>query len=109
MRVGSRSSWLRPPPGIRSPSCWDCLAVAEEHASPSAPLTTHPTCLPPPPSARSFNKSAGHSNRALQSPVPTCHIWADHRYRMLYVRNFKTAGTSISITLGQKELPMYCT
>jgi hypothetical protein len=41
--------------------------------------------------------------------VPTCHIWADHRYRLLYVRNFKTAGTSISITLGQKELPMYCT
>jgi hypothetical protein len=57
----------------------------------------------------SFNKSAGHSNRGLQSPVPTCHIWADHRYRLLYVRNFKTAGTSISITLGQKELPMYCT
>lgn len=25
------------------------------------------------------------------------------------VRNFKTAGTSISLTLGQKELPMYCT
>jgi hypothetical protein len=57
---------------------------------------------------RSFNRSAGQSNRGLQSPVPPCHFWADHRYRILYVRNFKTAGTSITVTLGQKELPMYC-
>lgn len=118
-------------------------------------------CLP-----RSFDKTAGQSNRDLQSPVPACHFWADHKYKLLYVRavswmhcvlpasfqagtdrkrnacalllhaaqqasavtllhsplpipntvnfavpqvrNFKTAGTSISLTLGQKELPMYC-
>ncbi len=56
----------------------------------------------------SFNRSLGHSNYHLQSPVPACHFWADHRYRILYVRNFKTAGTSITVTLGQKELHMYC-
>ncbi|PSC70052.1 Sulfotransferase family [Micractinium conductrix] len=59
--------------------------------------------------AYTFNQSAGHSSWGLQSPVPACHFWADHKYKILYVRNFKTAGTSISITLGQKELPMYCT
>ncbi|KAI3425140.1 hypothetical protein D9Q98_008911 [Chlorella vulgaris] len=58
--------------------------------------------------AYTFNRTAGQSNYGLQSPVPACHFWADHRYRILYVRNFKTAGTSITITLGQKELPMYC-
>lgn len=63
----------------------------------------------PPPTFRcSFNRSMGHSNYHLQSPVPACHFWADHRYRILYVRNFKTAGTSITVTLGQKELHMYC-
>lgn len=69
------------------------------------PTSHHPSTPP----RRRFNKSAGQSNFGLQSPVPACHFWADHRYRLLYVRNFKTAGTSISITLGQKELPMYCT
>ncbi|KAL4435485.1 hypothetical protein ABPG77_006247 [Micractinium sp. CCAP 211/92] len=59
--------------------------------------------------AYTFNKSAGQSNTALQSPIPACHFWADHKYRLLYVRNFKTAGTSITVSLGQKELPMYCT
>ncbi|KAI7838855.1 hypothetical protein COHA_007378 [Chlorella ohadii] len=58
--------------------------------------------------AFTFDKTAGQSNRDLQSPVPACHFWADHKYKLLYVRNFKTAGTSISLTLGQKELPMYC-
>ncbi|EFN53714.1 hypothetical protein CHLNCDRAFT_136556 [Chlorella variabilis] len=58
--------------------------------------------------AYTFNRSMGHSNYHLQSPVPACHFWADHRYRILYVRNFKTAGTSITVTLGQKELHMYC-
>lgn len=28
----------------------------------------------------------GQSNRDLQSPVPACHFWADHKYKMLYVR-----------------------
>lgn len=65
--------------------------------------------LPRPLLRRSFNKSLGHSNAALQSPIPACHFWADHKYRLLYVRNFKTAGTSITVSLGQKELPMYCT
>ncbi|KAL4444048.1 hypothetical protein ABPG75_011785 [Micractinium tetrahymenae] len=58
--------------------------------------------------AHTFNKSAGQSNRLLQSPVPACHFYVDHRYRILYIRNTKTAGTSISSMLGMKENPMAC-
>lgn len=58
--------------------------------------------------AHTFNKSAGQSNLLLQSPVPACHLYVDHRYRILYIRNTKTAGTSISSTLGMKENPMAC-
>lgn len=65
--------------------------------------------LPPAiPAPGRFNKSAGQSNRLLQSPVPACHFYVDHRYRILYIRNTKTAGTSISSTLGMKENPMAC-
>jgi hypothetical protein len=63
---------------------------------------------PPPPPPPSFNASAGQSNYGLQSPVPPCHFYADHRYRILYVRTSKTASTSISRTLGMKENPMVC-
>lgn len=76
------------------------LPPAMRRLTPTAHSLITPTC--------SFNRTAGQSNYGLQSPVPACHFWADHRYRILYVRNFKTAGTSITITLGQKELPMYC-
>ncbi|PSC75274.1 cytochrome P450 [Micractinium conductrix] len=58
--------------------------------------------------AHTFNKSAGQSNHDLQSPVPPCHFYVDHRYRILYIRNTKTAGTSISSTLGMKENPKAC-
>ena len=33
------------------------------------------------PAERRFNQSAGHSSWGLQSPVPACHFWADHKYK----------------------------
>ena len=34
---------------------------------------------------RSFNHSTGQSREDLQSPVPACHFWVDHKYRIVYV------------------------
>ncbi|KAI7846434.1 hypothetical protein COHA_000046 [Chlorella ohadii] len=58
--------------------------------------------------ARTFNHSSGQSREGLQSPVPACHFWVDHKYRVVYVRNTKTAGTSISVAMGMKENPYVC-
>lgn len=78
------------------------------------PCSTLPCKLPPHvftaparPSC-SYDKASGQSNRHLQSPVPPCHFYVDHKYRILYVRTTKTASTSISVTLGMKENPMAC-
>lgn len=49
-----------------------------------------------------------HLHIALEDEMSARH-WLPAPPPPPQVRNFKTAGTSISLTLGQKELPMYCT
>ena len=74
------------------------------------PRTPAPTTPRPPSPLRSYDPAAAGpgSNVGLQSPLPPCHFYVDHTYRLLYVRSTKTAGTTISETFGMKENPVVC-
>jgi len=43
------------------------------------------------------------------SPIPSCHFYIDHNYTSIFVRLTKTAGTTITKSLGYKENPAVCT
>jgi hypothetical protein len=52
--------------------------------------------------------SLAASSPAFRSPVPSCHYYIDHVYRMIYIRTTKTGGTTVSQSLGMKEHPTIC-
>lgn len=120
--MSGRSWRLTTAPAAASTRCHSshCLALVGQptHGLPASSVTACrltararaalPHLLHPPARRRRYNKSEGGDGRSLQSPVPPCHFYVDHKYRILYVRSTKTASTSISSTLGMKENPKTC-
>jgi hypothetical protein len=86
-----------------------CLCACT-HASTGAHTKIQAIISPGPPTHCSW-ENGGSRNDSLafyRSPVPSCHFYVGHKYKAIFVRTTKTAGTTVSHTLGIKENPALC-